>query len=109
MEMIRIDGYLPDSVRKASHKDAQSMERMVRILAETNEGKLQSFEVPKPGSALLFIIGDLARQAIMREFKRLENVVVSEVSALSVEQEKNIKAQKRADKLREAIAKRLAK
>jgi hypothetical protein len=109
MEMIKIEKYLPDSVRKATHKDAQSMEQMVRILAETNEGRLQSFDVPNPGTALLFVIGDLARQAILREFRRLENVVVSEVSALTVQQEKNQRAQERTNKMRAALAKRMAK
>jgi len=64
--------------------------------------------VSEPGTALLFVIGDLARQAVMREFKRLEKVVVTEVPALSVQQERNKKEQERANRMREAAAKRKA-
>ena len=100
MELIKIEKYLPDSARKPNHKCAVSMEKMVRVLAESNDGKLERFEVPTPGTALLFVVGDMARQAVMREFKRLESVVVSEIPAFVVEQARNKKAQERADKTR---------
>ncbi len=109
MEMISVAGYLPDSVKKSKHKTAINMEKMVRVMAESNEGTLSSFEVSKPGTALLLVIGDVARQAIIREFKRLENVVVAEVPALTVQMEKNQKEQERANKMREAFKKRVSR
>lgn len=109
MEVIEIAGYLSDSVRKAKHKSAANMERDVRVIAEANDGKLASFEISKPGTALMFVIGDQAKQAVIREFKRLTDVIVSELPALTVQQEKNKKEQDRANRMRAAAAKRLAK
>jgi len=105
MELIEIAGYLPDTVKKATHKTAAKMEQFVQVLAEENAGKLSSFEISNPGTALLFVVGDQAKQAIIREFKKLQNVVVQELSALAVQRERNKKEQERANNQRAALAK----
>jgi hypothetical protein len=106
MEMIQIEKYLPDTARKKTHKSAVAMELFVRTLVEANEGKLISFEITGPGTAQLFVSGDEARQEVIREFKKLDGVVVSEVSALGRQFSENKKMQKKADRMREVNKKR---
>ena len=102
MEMIEIAGFLPDTAKNMKHRSACDMEQVVRGMAEANGGKVQSFEVTKPGTALLFVIGDQAMQFIMKEFKTLRNVTVSLIPALGVHQARNQKVQEKADRLRNA-------
>ena len=102
MEMIEISGFLPDTAKNTKHRSARDMEQVVRGMAESNGGKVQSFEVTKPGTALLFVIGDQAMQFIMKEFKQLQNVTVSLVPALGVHLARNKKVQEKADRLRNA-------
>ncbi len=105
MDKIAIAGHLPTSVRSATHKSAVDMMQIVKAIAEANEGKLESFEISKPGTALLFVVGDAARQAIIREFKKLEGVVVEEVSALELQRVQNKKLQQRSDASKARLAK----
>ena len=102
MEMIEISGFLPDTAKNMKHRSARDMEQVVRGMAESNGGKVQSFELTKPGTALLFVIGDQAIQFIMKEFKTLPNVTVSLIPALGVHLARNQKVQEKADRLRSA-------
>jgi hypothetical protein len=107
MEMIEISGFLPDTAKNVKHRSARDMEQVVRGMAESNGGKVQSFEVTKPGTALLFVFGDQSMQFIMKEFKLLQNVTVSLVPALGVHLAKNKKVQEKADHMR-AVRKKTA-
>ena len=102
MEMIEIAGFLPDTAKNLKHRSARDMEQVVRGMAESNGGKVQSFEVSKPGTALIFVIGDPALQFIMKEFKSLPDVTVSLVPALGVHLARNQKVQEKADRMRSA-------
>lgn len=102
MEMLEIAGFLPDTAKNMKHRSARDMEQVVRGMAESNGGKVQSFEVTKPGTALLFVIGDAAIQFIVKEFKMLHDVTVSLVPALGVHLARNQKVQKKADRMRSA-------
>ena len=106
MEMIEIAGYLPTSVTTVKHARARQMETVVCAMAEENGGKVVSFEVPKPGTALLMVMGESAQQLIVREFKRLEDAVVRQISALDVHRERNKRAQGKVDHMRELAANR---
>ena len=106
MEMIEIAGYLPTSAKTIKHSTARQMESVVRAMAEENGGKLVSFEVPNPGTALLMVMGESAQQFIVREFKRLADAVVRQISALDVHRERNKRAQGKVDHMRELAANR---
>jgi hypothetical protein len=108
MELIKVEKYLPASARSASHKSAVEMESYVKAIAESNEGKLVSFKISEPGTALIFVSGDTARQQVLREFKKLDGVVVSETSGLLLQQEKNKKLQEKSDQARARYATRTA-
>ena len=101
-EMIEVSGFLPDTAKNMKHRTAREMEQVVRGLAESSGGKVQSFEISKPGTALLFVIGDQAVQLIMKEFKALQHVTVSLVPALEVHLAKNKKVQEKANRMRDA-------
>jgi hypothetical protein len=104
--MIEIAGYLPTSAKTVKHSTARQMETVVRAMAEENGGKLVSFEVPKPGTALLMVMGEPAQQLIVKEFKRLADAVVREISALDVHRERNKRAQGKVDNMRAQAANR---
>jgi hypothetical protein len=106
MEMIEIAGYLPTSAKTVKHSTARQLETVVRAMAEDNGGKLVSFEVPKPGTALLMVMGEAAHQFIIREFKRITDAAVRQIPALDVYRERNKRAQKKSDHMRELAAMR---
>jgi hypothetical protein len=109
MEMIEIAGYLPTGATTVKHSTAKQMEIVVRGMAEENGGKVVSFEITKPGTALLMVMGEAAQQLIVKEFKRLQDAVVTQISALDVHRERNKRSQERADRMRAQAAKRKEK
>ncbi len=106
MEMIEIAGYLPTSATTVRHSTAKQMDIVVRGMAEESSGKVLSFEVTKPGTALLMVVGEAAQQLIVKEFRRLQDVVVTQIPALDVHRERNKRSQERADRMRAQAAKR---
>jgi hypothetical protein len=55
------------------------------------------------------VMGDVAQQFIVREFKRIADAVVRQIPALDVYRERNIRAQDRSDKQRELAKQRKQK
>ena len=100
MKVIKLKRYLPDTARGPNHKSSQKLERFVKDLAESNEGKLDSFEVAENGTALLFVLGDKAIDFIVKEFERMPDVEIETLSPAQVYREQNIAIQQRAEKMR---------
>jgi hypothetical protein len=101
MQVIKITGYMPTTVKNKKDAAAIDLAGLVKEMASSNGGELTKFSVHE-GTAMIFIVGDAARQAIMKAFEDFKEVKIEEIPAIRVLFEQNQTRQKKADRLRKA-------
>ena len=97
LKIAVVKGYLPTSARKTEHPRAKAMRMLVEGMAASEGDELVSFSV-QDGKAFIQTKRDDTLKYIQAQFGEIEDVKTELKNAVQAEREKNIAAQKRADK-----------
>ena len=106
MQILKIGKYLPDTVTTSDHSLAVEMKSLLDEMAKANDSEVKTFEILDKGTTIVGFSKEAAIDPIASQFKALDHVEVSTLSALQVQFERNRAHQETIDKKRQAKAQR---